>query len=339
MRKVLITGGLGFIGSHLVQKLLKNNIYCVVVDNKTTNVVHQDYFYRYSFFEFYQSDVIDFDYQQITGLDCIFHLACVVGPYGVLKHAGRMGANIVNDTVKLVDYCVKHDCKLIDISTSQVYGQYGILDQTTPKIFPGVVSVRNQYALGKLTAQSIIQNTAKIKKNLRYHIIRPFNVTGIRQKPDEGFVLPRFAIAGLTGQPLTVFNDGSMKRSFTSVNDIIEAIFLLYLDQKTVNQIWNIGTLQNICSILDLANQTLSYIQTLQYTDSQIKFVDPKELYGKYFQQVPDKMPNSNKFKNHYTFEFGTPRMEIVKQVVGFYKKKIEEQGYYFDIINFKKFE
>lgn len=287
-RTVLITGGLGFIGSHLIDYIeYSQNEDIIVVDNMESNAIglHDVAGRCYTFVQ----SVEDFDFDRV-GFDIVYHLASPVGPVGVLKYAGDMAGRMIADAIKVRDVCIKRKCPLIFISSSEVYGHAGKLDECSPKVFPPNYSVRSEYGAAKMLSEIAIVNKAKVC-NLKYVIIRPFNVAGPRQLPDNGFVLPRFIHAALKNEPLTVYGDGTQRRAFTDVRDIVSAIrYLVGLGEW--NTIWNIGNPKNEMSIDGLAVYTLNLMRQMGIkTTSEIIYVDPKTIHGPLFEEVPDKIP------------------------------------------------
>ena len=288
-RRVLITGGLGFIGSHLIDAIefAATGEEIIVVDNMESNAISlHDVAGRCT--TFVQS-IEDFDFDRVD-FDIVYHLASPVGPVGVLKHAGEMAERIVSDTVKVRDACIKRKVPLIFISSSEIYGHAGQLDEKSWKIFPSEYSVRSEYGAAKMLAEIAIVNKARVS-DLKYIIIRPFNVAGARQLPDNGFVLPRFIRAALLDFPLTVYGDGKQRRAFTDVRDIVSAIkWIVCADEW--NTIWNIGNPANEMSILELAFKVLEILRKLGINSkSEIIYVDPKTIHGELFEEVPDKIP------------------------------------------------
>ncbi|MDO8515115.1 MAG: NAD-dependent epimerase/dehydratase family protein [bacterium] len=328
--KVLVTGGLGFIGSHLTEKLLKEGAEVVIIDNKSTNVVNEDYFKKGKCTVITKS-VKETDLSKIKNVDIVFHLASILGPTGVLRHAGNIGIVTLGDTIKMRDFCLKKEIPLIDISTSEVYGHTGLLREESEKVFPGQYQVRTEYGGAKMLAEMALVNLAKFDSRLKYHIIRPFNVAGPRQKPDGGFVLPRFVIAALTGQPLTVYGDGSSRRAFTHVTDICDAI-LTIAKSKIINEIWNIGNPNNEMSIKEMAALVIKITKKM-YPDKNPKmdFVDPKKLHGGYFAEVVDKIPYIKKISSLTGWKPKYSAKQVFAETIDFYAKKVKE-GYYFKV-------
>ncbi len=318
MKSALVTGGLGFIGSHLVDLLLSEGLWVVVIDNFVNNCVdNMDC-------EILAGDITEVLLTEDIFVDSVFHLASTVGPVGVLSQSGEMGNSIVRDTVALRDFCIEEGIKYTYVSTSEIYGDVKDWHEDSIKVFPAHYTVRSEYAAGKMTSEISIVNKARVA-DLSYTIIRPFNVAGPRQKPNLGFVLPRFVVAALTGQYITVYGDGSQRRAFTDVRDICDAIYMLATGHEGI---FNIGNPANEMSIGDLAELVLKYVGD---TESEIVNVDPKKLHGDLFEEVPDKIPCIDKLK-----EIGwSPKYSIeqtINDTIAYYRKKIED-GYYFKVI------
>lgn len=330
MKKVVVTGGLGFIGSNLVDILLDKGIEVIIVDNKISNSINESMFNN-------KCDILLLNVEDAVSrfpkdIDHVFHLASFVGPSGVLKYAGEMAKVIINDTIKVRDFCIESGAKFIDISTSEVYGHTGLLKEDSQKIYPGIYQVRTEYGAGKMAAEISVVNKAKVNKRLKYHIIRPFNVSGPRQRPNGGFVLPRFVIAALTGQPITIFGDGNQERAFTDVRDICEAI-LQIIDSKYINEIWNIGNIKNRMTINNLSHLVVSRINKKHpEIECEIIHVDPKEIHGSLFAEAIDKVPYTNKINNMIGWEASYSIKRTIDDLITFYEEEIKN-GYTFKVI------
>jgi len=320
--KALVTGGLGFIGSHLVDRLLSDGWDVVVVDDKSSHVREGDQ--RYRMVQGRICDVVPFEFSN-DDIHVVFHLASFVGPAGILKHAGQMGPRIIEDAVRVIDFCMEKDALLIDVSTSEIYGHAGVLDESSEKVCPGKYKVRSEYAVGKLLSEIVIVNRSRINK-VKYHIIRPFNVAGPRQKPDGGFVLPRFVVAALTDQPLTVFGDGSQRRAFTDVRDICDAIVTIAASGYK-NEEWNIGNPKNEMTISDLAAMIIAKVEE----ECKIVQVDPKDIHGWLFEEAIDKIPYTRKIEDLLGWKAKLSIGQTIVDIIDFYREKIKS-GYYFDM-------
>lgn len=298
MAKVLITGGFGFIGGHLIHQLLTDgaNERCPsvhVVDNLSTSPVpvgtlladlnYPDHL-TYDIADIYDWLLSNTD----DDWDIIFHLASPVGPAGILPYAGKMAYRILQDTVGLIDLAKRCNAQLIDISTSEIYGggQNGLCGEDMPRIVPPKSSARLEYAMGKLAAETAILNECQIN-GLKASIVRPFNVAGARQSGEGGFVLPRFVAQAMTGQPLTVFGDGSQLRAFTHVEDIVKGIDRV--SQRGYQGVYNLGNPDNRISILELAQRVIQIVDS----NSPIVFMDGRKVYGKHYTEAADKFPDA----------------------------------------------
>ena len=291
MKRVIVTGGLGFIGSHLVDKLIDMKCEVFVVDDESSNVVGYD-----DRFNLITATVNDSLYQ-LPKADILFHLASFVGPSGILKYSGELGYSIVKDTYNLCNFCIENDILFIDVSTSEVYGHMNVLTEESEKIYPGIYETRTEYAASKMLGEIMMVNKSKIN-NLKYHIIRPFNVAGERQKPDGGFVLPRFVIAALTNQPITIFGDGKQERAFTNIHDVCDAI-LKVANYGDTNHIWNVGDIRNRTTIEELAYKVAERIKKYYpKKDIEIIYVDPKTIHGPLFSEAVDKLPDTKKIES-----------------------------------------
>jgi nucleoside-diphosphate-sugar epimerase len=298
LKQVLVTGGFGFLGTHLVELVLDEepDTHVTIVDNLSSNPVDKDDFL---------SGLTDprrvthhicevAKYFRRGGLPAfseVYHLASPVGPAGVLAHAGEMVRAIVRDTYLIMDYCVERGARLLDVSTSEIYGggQQGYCPETTPRIVPPATTVRLEYAIGKLAAETAIINTCRVR-GLAAVIVRPFNVAGPRQSPKGGFVLPRFIQQADANAPLTVFGNGSAIRAFTHVKDMVKGIALAMRGGRP-GEAYNIGNPANKTTILELAKRVIVMLGS----SSPISFVDPKTIYGPLYEEANDKYPDNEK--------------------------------------------
>jgi UDP-glucose 4-epimerase len=297
-RNILVTGGFGFIGSHLVEAIISDPHHHVhVVDNLSTSPIdldaYRDHLGRPGNLTYDICSVEQYC-KELAGrqsFNQIYHLASVVGPVGVLSHAGKLAQHIINDTCHIIDLALRFNAKIVDVSTSEVYGggRDGYCAERDFKIVQPKVTVRLEYAIGKLAAEIALINTTRVAP-LAASIVRPFNVAGPRQSGEGGFVLPRFLSQVLAGKPLTVYGDGKMIRAFTHVKDIVQGI-LLVMEKGVSGEVYNIGNPANKTSILDLAKRVICLTQKT----SELSFVDPKSLFGPLFEEANDKYPDADR--------------------------------------------
>lgn len=297
-KKILITGGFGFIGSYCIEKWLEEKWEVFVIDNLSTNVIDfsDDLAKNVNFI---QDDIINVKWENLPNFDMILHLASPVGPVGVLKHSGKMARIILDDIYWAIEGSKYNSCPLVFVSTSEIYGHRenkSYLRENDDKVLKGEFTVRNEYAIAKLLSEIVLSNQSKVDKGFRYQIIRPFNVTGARQLPDGGFVLPRFVDQALSNEDITVYYSGQQFRAFTWVKDIVEGIYLVSESPENLwNNEWNIGNEINEKTILYLAER----VKEISGSNSKIVHIDPRELHGKLFSEAPEKIPNSDKIKKY----------------------------------------
>ena len=301
---ILVTGGFGFIGSHLVERLLERGECVHVVDNLKSCAVDMDFVnalaQKYSGALSYHYDNVAYFVKVPLWTGCnkdyilpnvthIYHLASVVGPAGVLQHAGQIAHSIIRDTKLLMDYAQRHGARLIDVSTSEVYGgiNEGYCREDSPHIISNRPAPRVEYAAGKLAAEVAIRNACAAGK-LDAVIVRPFNVAGPRQSGRGGFVLPRFVGQALADLPLTVFGDGEQQRAFTHVSDIVDGLLLL-AEAGTSGNVYNVGNPANRGTINQLADLVLTETGSTAGT----VHVNPQLLYGDSYVEAPDKWPSA----------------------------------------------
>lgn len=292
-KNILITGGNGFIGRCLIKRLSGYDSVDLlhVVDNLCNSDYPDEEFFK-TFPKVKMSIQSVSDFQPERRYHEIWHLASPVGPAGVLNYAGQMAPMIVSDTSKIAHMALSMGARMIDISTSEVYGKDpGDIPQEEDidKIVPADITVRLEYGVAKLASEVSLKNLHD-KTGLHVNIIRPFNIIGVGQKGEVGFVLPRFVQQALSGEPLTVFGDGTQKRTFTSVEDIVDAMILV-MSSSVKGEVFNVGNPSNICSILDLAKK----VKHAASSSSDIIFVDPTTIYGKYYKEAWNKIPNIDK--------------------------------------------
>lgn len=321
MKKILITGGLGFLGVHSIIKWKSMGWEVTVIDNLSSNTINPDDPICKGC-TIIVDDFLNTKWDKMGKYDLILHLASPVGPLGVLKHSGKMAREILDDTYTAIEGALHNDCPLIFISTSEIYGYRefkSYLKETDDKVLKGEFSVRNEYAQAKLLCELVLSNTAKINKKFKYQIIRPFNISGAYQLPTNGFVLPRFVTQALSGEDITVYNSGEQRRAFTWVKDIVEGIYLTSNPPESRwNEEWNIGNESNETTI----NYFAEKVKELTKSNSIISHVDPKKLHGLLFEEAPDKIPNSSKIRDVLGWNPTKDIDSIIQEVVNFYVSK-----------------
>lgn len=326
MKKILVTGGFGFLGSHLIGLLLADGDNRVhVVDNLSTNPVPIDDLVKEldhpRELTYTVTDVETFCKSWASEpYDQVYHLASVVGPAGVIPHAGRIAASIINDTMAVAHLAMSCRAKLVDVSTSEVYGggQDGFCSEKMSKIVPAKSSARLEYAVGKLAAETALLNLCETQ-SLDARIVRPFNVTGPRQSGKGGFVLPRFIGQAMAGEDITVFGDGRQIRAFTHVKDMVTGI-VCAMSRGERGGVYNLGNPANRCSILELAED----VKSITGSRSRIVFVDPRSIYGPFYEEANNKYPDASKAIAELGWEPHLGRQQAIEDTL-LYMKSLPE--------------
>jgi len=320
MKNVLITGGLGFLGSYSIEKWKKEDWKITIIDNLSTNVIEPTNDIC-SDCEIIIDDILNCSWQNLDDYDMILHLASPVGPAGILKHSGKMADYILSDIYWAIEGAQINKCPLVFVSTSEIYGHRDeavLLKEDDDKILRGEFIVRNEYSMAKLLSEIVLSNVSKVSE-LQYQTIRPFNISGARQLINGGFVLPTFVTQALGSNPITVFNSGEQVRAFTHVKDIIDGIYLVSQAEKDLyNQSWNIGNSLNTCTINELA----SIVKIKTNTESAIIHVDPKTIHGPLYEEAWDKIPDANKARKLLGWSPQFSKEQIIDDVIKFYKEK-----------------
>lgn len=290
--RVLITGGLGFIGAVITEDFLRAGCKVHIVDSKVSNVTDgSELASRYADLDIIEMSVSDFlaDGRGLGGYDLIVHAASHVGPASILDSEGTIAQDIVSDVALVVDECCKAGVPLVYFSSAEVYGKSGLLVEAEDIRVPPYYNARIEYALAKLTSEAIVMNSQT--RGLRSVIIRPFNVVGPMQSRAGGFVMPTFVQQALGGQPITVFAGGKQKRAFLGASDLARFLTAHVTDEVLDKpRVFNIGNPMNGISVEDLAHR----VKKLLGSSSQIAYVDAREIYGpRYFEAESfEKLPH-----------------------------------------------
>lgn len=286
--RILITGGLGFLGSHLADALLDQNHDITIVDNKTSSVVEESYFEDKGA-KVHTVSIEDFEPSH--DFERIYHCASIVGPAAVISYTTFLGYNIVQTSFRVIEMAEKMQARLLFVSTSEVYGGGGVFKEDDAKIINGKVSARLEYSVGKLLGEIMALDKVRVSK-LHVNILRPFNIVGPRQSSKGGFVLPRFVESALQGKEITVFGDGTQVRAFTHVSEMVKAMTQI-MESDFRGEIFNAGSPQNVIQIRELARK----VREMAQSRSPIVCVDPKTVYGHLYEQTNDRIPDTNKIE------------------------------------------
>ncbi len=321
--KVLITGGAGFIGSHLAEKLLNQKHEVVIVDNLSTgsmdNISHLK---DDKHFRFYIDTIMNAKLMKKLVKDCdsIYHLAAAVGVKYVIDNPLDSITTNVRGTEIVLECANKFGKKKTLIaSTSEVYGKNkdGLrkFKETDDRVTGTTTIPRWSYSCTKALDEFLALAYWREKK-LPVVIARLFNTCGPRQTGRYGMVLPRFVKQALAGRPITVYGDGSQTRCFTYVDDVVKALIGLMASPKAVGEIVNIGNPKSI-SINELAKK----VKKITATRSRIVHIPYEEAYEKGFEDMKHRQPDIAKIKGLIDFRPTVEIDEIIRRTVEYFEE------------------
>jgi nucleoside-diphosphate-sugar epimerase len=283
MHKVLVTGGLGFIGSHVVDGLLAAGRQVTVVDSMVSAVTDGREYEVDAHCVVHRVSIADYLAQggSFADQDLVVHTASHVGPAGILRHQGSLGAEIVATTQDVIEECVQHDVALVTFSSAEVYGRSGMLAESDDIIVPTHYNARLEYAIAKTLTEAATINSRH--RGLRALVIRPFNIAGPRQSRAGGFVMPTFVQQALASRPLTVFAGGGQERAFLSATDLARFITDHVEDAlETHRPIFNLGNPQNSTTVWNLAERIVERLGS----SSPIEHADARLIHGPLYAEA-----------------------------------------------------
>ena len=313
--KALITGGAGFIGSHLAERLLDLGHDVAIIDDLSTgsidNIAHLKTSSRFS----YVVDSVTNESilaEMIDRSDVVFHLAAAVGVKLIVERPVHTIETNVHGTEVVLKHANKKRKLVFLASTSEVYGKSTDVPfrETADLVLGPSEKHRWAYACSKLIDEFLALAYWKEKK-LPVVVVRLFNTVGPRQTGQYGMVLPTFVRQALAGEPLTVFGDGTQSRSFTYVGDVVDALVALASEPRAIGEVFNIGNRGEI-SIRDLAER----VKVLAGSESPIQLVPYDQAYEAGFEDMPRRVPDISKLNALIGYEPKVGLEEIILRVI-----------------------
>jgi UDP-glucose 4-epimerase len=312
----LLTGGAGFIGSHLAERLLADGATVTVIDDLSTgsleNLAAVASHPRFRFIQARVSDCADLP-KLAAEADRIFHLAAAVGVELVVRSPVRVIETNLHETEILLEAAAASRTPVILASTSEVYGKSTkhLFAEDDDLLIGPPTHARWSYACSKLMDEFLALAFAK-ERSLPVVIVRLFNTVGPRQTGRYGMVLPRFIAAAQRGEPLKVYGDGRQTRCFCYVQDTVEALVRLARCPEAAGHIFNIGSTEEI-SIAALAHRV---IETLR-SSSAVELVPYAEAYEPGFEDMRRRKPSIAKLTQFTGFQPATPLRDIIQKTAG----------------------
>jgi UDP-glucose 4-epimerase len=305
--KAFITGGAGFVGSHLAERLLQQGHEVSVLDNLSTgsidNISHLKAKPGFS----YVIDTVTNEpllAEMIDRSDVVFHLAAAVGVKLIVEQPVHTIETNVHGTEVVLKHANKKKKLVFIASTSEVYGKSTDVPfrEGQDLVLGATAKHRWAYACSKLIDEFLALAYWKERK-LPVVIVRLFNTVGPRQTGQYGMVLPTFVRQALAGHPITVFGDGTQSRSFTYVGDVVDALIKLTQEPRAVGEVFNIGNVGEV-SILHLAEK----VKAMTSSSSTIQMVPYDEAYEAGFEDMPRRVPDISKIRALIGYE---PKLDL----------------------------
>ena len=312
---ILVTGGAGFIGSHLVESLLTEGDQVTVLDDLSAGNKENLYLKgKPSGLKIIEGSILDKKLVSslLDSADKCFHLAASLGV-----------ANIVNDPITALEVNItgsqivlneaaNRSIRTVMTSTSEIYGRNSQtpLDENSDRILGSPKISRWTYSEAKALDEFMAFHLNK-SKNFPVTIARLFNTVGPRQIGKYGMVLPRFIESALKNEPLTVYGDGSQTRTFCSVSEVVDALSSLSKSDQTIGEVYNVGS-SNEISIIDLAQKVISKLNS----SSQILFKSFSDNFGEEFEEASSRVPSIAKIQSAIGWQSTKGIDEIIDDIV-----------------------
>ncbi len=317
--RALITGGAGFVGSHLAEALLERGDEVMVLDNLSTgsieNITHLKANQR---FRYAVDSVLNepLTAELIDQADVVFHLAAAVGVKLIVESPVNTIETNVHGTEMVLKLANKKKKKVLVASTSEVYGKSNAVPfhEDADLVLGATTKGRWSYACSKAIDEFLALAYFK-EKRLPVVIVRLFNTVGPRQTGRYGMVVPNFVKQALLSHPITVFGDGSQSRCFTFVSDVVGALMKLADHPGAVGQVFNVGNDREEVTILDLARR----VKQRTGSRSEIVMVPYEKAYEEGFEDMPRRVPDISKVNALVGYEPQVHLDEILDRVAAFF--------------------
>jgi UDP-glucose 4-epimerase len=289
--KTLITGGAGFIGSHLSDLLTSNSNKLIVLDNYSTG--SNKNLTSNTNLEFIEGSILDERLVDsvMSQVSACYHLAAALGVKNIIDHPLESFETNIKGSEIVLNSAAKYKVRTLLVSSSEIYGKNPNqpLTEESDRLLGSPKVARWSYSEAKAIDEFYAFQLYK-NQNLPITIARLFNTVGTRQSGSYGMVLPRFVSAALSNQPLVVYGDGTQSRTFSAVSDVVKALSTLVDSDTTIGEVFNVGGNQLI-TIKDLATKVIE----LTKSNSEIEFKNYVEVYGENFEEPKIRVPDISK--------------------------------------------
>ena len=311
----MITGGAGFIGSHLADYLLDRGDQVILLDDLSTgrlaNISHLN---GRADAEFVLGSILNADLVDnvVSRVDTIFHLAAAVGVNLIVEKPLESLMTNIRGTETVVEKAHKHGKRILVMSTSEIYGKNtsDSLSEGDDRILGSPLKSRWSYSEAK-AIDEILAYTYWREKGLETVIVRLFNTVGPRQTGSYGMVVPRFVGQALRNEPLTIFGDGTQTRCFCHVRDVVKGLVALSEHPEAFGKVFNLGGGEEV-SIKELAERVIE----LTGSQSSLEFLPYDVAYEAGFEDMERRVPDTERARQRVGFEPSTSLDDIVRAVI-----------------------
>ena len=322
--KILVTGGAGFIGSYLCERLLEQNHSVDAIDDLSTgNEENLENIIGHSKFRFIKGSILNEQlmYVLIDRCDVIYHLAAAVGVQLIVDEPVRTIETNIRGTEIVLGIANKSKKKVLLASSSEVYGK-GVnipFKEDDDRLLGATVHSRWSYSCSK-AIDEFLGLAYYMQFSMPVVIARIFNTVGPRQTGKYGMVMPRFIEAALTDKPITIYGDGKQTRCFAYVADVVNALIQLMENKKSEGHIFNVGSNEEL-SIESLAVK----IKKLTASSSEIVYLSYEEAYGKQIDDMLRRVPCLKKIKEFINYELSMDIDDILIKIADYTKVSLKE--------------
>jgi UDP-glucose 4-epimerase len=312
--RFLVTGGAGFIGSHLADRLIADGNSVVILDDTSTGSLENLSRYKSNpNFEYINGSVLDQGLLESTvkDIDYIFHLAAAVGVFNIVNHPLVSLVTNIRGTENILEAALMKNTPVFLSSSSEVYGKNtsDSLKESDDRILGSPTTLRWSYSEAKAIDETLAF-AYWTEKKLPTRIVRFFNTVGPRQVGVYGMVIPRFVSMALKNEPITIYGNGEQTRCFGHVYDVIDAVISVAFSDKTIGKVINIGNNFEI-SMNDLAKKIIKETGS----KSEIKYIPYSEAYGDGFEDMERRVPNIDLIKSLTGWQPKRDLTQIIKDV------------------------
>jgi len=315
--KYLITGGAGFIGSHLADALIDRGDSIVILDNLSTGSIgNLSRVSNSNSYKFISGSILDEELVDglVASVDYVMHLAAAVGVFNIVNQPLVSLNTNIRGTENILVAAKKHQKPVLVTSSSEIYGKNSSvpLNEESDRVIGSPLKSRWSYSSAKALDEAL-GFFYYMEHGLPVRLVRLFNTVGPRQVGNYGMVLPRFISAALSGEDLVVYGDGKQSRCFTHINDAIAAILKVSDSQAAIGEVFNIGNDQEI-SINELAKLVISRTAS----KSSIVSKSYQDAYGSGFEDLVRRVPDITKIKRVLGWAPNLGLNEIISDIVAF---------------------